>query len=1089
VSAPTGAVKFTVKSDSQELEVTADETQVTQSGATLEFGYTNATTGTNQYISCVLLDGDDVVAYYGKLADSSSDASGNLSIPLEDVANGTYTLQIFSEEANGDNFTDFCSEPVSMTLNVTDGVGEVSDFGGTELDTTAPVLSVGSADRTASAAAEVSFSSDKAGTYYWQIDGAAPASAAALVNGGASSDTLISGVNTKEHTGLAEGAHTIYIAAKDAAGNVSNILTISIPAYGVVQEQFTLAPGGTYYFDLSAQGMPGTVNTALPDTTLKWAPFTYAGTVNAYSLDAGSSNVTDASDSAVASDRSLFVADYNISHTISWDELKNDTDGDFIFGKAYSSGGVDYNLRSLSAGSATNGQSEDNDRGTPGTNEWDQLLNKNGAFIKNWSGIFSWGQDTASHLTFNRAFRGYIFARVWESDGNKIANPYQGWRPALEIRNPDTLGPDGLKTVTYDMDGNGTLGAGALASATVVYTGSFTLPEITEENGFNYTGSAGPLGWYDGSTFYESGTVLDSLASGTTLTAGVTPTVFADSITVTATGGADSVQVESTLQMLADVLPANATDRGVTWSVTNGTGSATINSAGLLKATGVGTITVTATAYDGYGDITITVTAPVTTYTVTFNSNGSVYTTKTVNAGQSIGSAAWPADPTRNSYIFAGWFTGENGTGTQFTSTTPIDAAMTVYAKWTYSGGGGSPSDDGGTSSATPTYNAEVNTGSVSNTTLPVNVDKNRGTASIDLGSQKLTSAGTVITIPSIPDVGTYSVGIPAADLSAAEGQGMLTLNTDAGSVTVSSNMLTGVDGINGSKAQISVGQGDKSTLPADVKAAIGGRPLIQLTLSVDGKQTDWSNPDAPVTVRIPYTPTTAELQNSESIVIWYIDGNGNAVSVPNGRYDVATGTVVFSTTHFSDYAVVYNKVSFDDVSDTAWYSDAVGFISARGITTGTGNCCYSPDVKLTRGEFIVMLMRAYNIAPDEIPTENFSDAGSTYYTSYLATAKRLGISAGIGNNLLAPEQAITRQEMFTLLYNTLKVIGQLPEGSSSKTLTDFTDAGQIDSWAEDAMTLLVETETVRGHNGALTPLSTTTRAEMAQVLYNLFAK
>jgi hypothetical protein len=176
----------------------------------------------------VLLSGGNV-AYYGKLKDSSTNASGNLNIPLAGVANGTYTLQIFSEEANGQSYTDFCSEPVTMTLEVNGGVGTVSDFGGT-IDTTAPVLSAGSAVRTASAAADVSFTSSEEGTYYWQIDGTAPASADALVNSGASSETLVSGVNTKEYTGLTEGPHTVYIAARDAAGNVSNMLTITIPA-------------------------------------------------------------------------------------------------------------------------------------------------------------------------------------------------------------------------------------------------------------------------------------------------------------------------------------------------------------------------------------------------------------------------------------------------------------------------------------------------------------------------------------------------------------------------------------------------------------------------------------------------------------------------------------------------------------------------------------------------------------------------------------------------------------------------------------------------------------------------------------------
>lgn len=259
--------------------------------------------------------------------------------------------------------------------------------------------------------------------------------------------------------------------------------------------------------------------------------------------------------------------------------------------------------------------------------------------------------------------------------------------------------------------------------------------------------------------------------------------------------------------------------------------------------------------------------------------------------------------------------------------------------------------------------------------------------------------------------------------------------------------------------------------------------------MTIDGKQTEWNNPAAPVTVSIPYTPTVEELNKSDSIVVWYIDGGGNLVSIPNGHYDPTTGTVTFSTTHFSNYAVGYNKVSFNDVSVNAWYNKAVSFIAAREITTGTGNGRYNPESKLTRGEFIVMLMRAYGISPDVNPTDNFSDAGNTNYAGYLAAAKRLGISTGVGNNQYAPGQEITRQEMFTLLYNALKVIGQLPQGDSGRTLSDFTDAGQISTWAQDAMRLLVETGTIGGDAARLAPASTTTRSEMAQVLNNLLAE
>jgi len=388
-----------------------------------------------------------------------------------------------------------------------------------------------------------------------------------------------------------------------------------------------------------------------------------------------------------------------------------------------------------------------------------------------------------------------------------------------------------------------------------------------------------------------------------------------------------------------------------------------------------------------------------------------------------------------------------------------------------------------------PEYKADVQAGGGSASTLPVTVNEGEGSASVDTGAQALTALGAVVSIPAVPDAGTYIIGIPVPDLSTTERQGSLTVETRTGSITVPSNMLTGVGGADGSKAQIAIGEADKERLPGDARAAIGDKPVIKLTLSVDGRQTDWSNPEAPVTVGIPYTPTAEELINPESIVIWYIDGSGNIVTIPDGRYDAASGTVIFSTTHFSDYAVVFNSVAFSDVAADAWYNRAVSFIASRNITDGTGSGNFSPDAQPTRGEFIVLLMRACAIAPDENPVDNFSDAGSTYYTNYIAAAKRLGVSTGVGDNRFEPDSPITRQEMFAMLYNALKALDKLPRGDSGRALSDFSDSGSVADYAQEAITFLVSAGIIRGSNGLMTPAATTTRAEIAQVLYTLLAR
>jgi hypothetical protein len=179
----------------------------------------------------------------------------------------------------------------------------------------------------------------------------------------------------------------------------------------------------------------------------------------------------------------------------------------------------------------------------------------------------------------------------------------------------------------------------------------------------------------------------------------------------------------------------------------------------------------------------------------------------------------------------------------------------------------------------------------------------------------------------------------------------------------------------------------------------MGDRPLRSLTLYLDGAHTPWNNPLAPVFIRIPHSPTAAEAAADESLVIWHVDDDGGTTPVPSGRYDAETGGMTFRTTHFSDFATVLNEVRFRDVSDASWYGRAVRFIAARGITLGDGLGHFMPSGQLTRGDFLVMLMRACDIAPDNASEDNFSDAGNNYQTGYLAAAKRLGLAKGVGDN------------------------------------------------------------------------------------------
>ena len=308
-------------------------------------------------------------------------------------------------------------------------------------------------------------------------------------------------VEIKIPSDIAPGDYTLKIFNEQYNGDyntdyASNFTDIALTVENQPDEQFTLAPGGRYYFDLSAMNISGTVNSNLPDSTLHYVPFTYVGTVNAYKLTSEMATTEEYAQKNKYP-HSLFIADYAVTHTVSWDDLNT---AGLIFGKNYASGGVDYTLRTPSAGSDCTGL-DDSQRGVPQSNEWDRILNKDSSYIKNWNGIYSWGQDTTRYNSSLRAVRGYDSGRRWNDDDATDSLPLVGFRPVLEVLNPDTLSSDGLKVVTLDL-GGGTLGGSSEDIQIVVKSSeSFAAPAsdgITRPDGntgsyFMWLGSNGKL--------------------------------------------------------------------------------------------------------------------------------------------------------------------------------------------------------------------------------------------------------------------------------------------------------------------------------------------------------------------------------------------------------------------------------------------------------------------------------------------------------------------------------------------------------------------------------------------------------------------
>ena len=429
-------------------------------------------------------------------------------------------------------------------------------------------------------------------------------------------------------------------------------------------EQFTLASGGRYYFDLSAMDIPGTVNSNLPDSTLHYVPFTYAGTVDAYVLKPASNHVEDSSEQAsvtkdknaqygYAYEHSLFIADYRVTTNISWIDLNN---AGFIFGKTNTAGGINYTLRAPTMGSIYKSPM----RGAPANNEWDQILAKNSDFIKeldnNRNISLFWGQDTSRSYDFNirKTTRNSVnnFMGTTESSSYGIC-----FRPVLEVMNPDTLGSDGLKAVTLDL-GGGKLGNSSEDIQIIVKNGStFTAPAsdgLTRPDG----NTDSYFMWLDGNgTSYEPGGSVP--ADVTELTVQWTAPTYA--VTLNTNGGtiADGKDVTGYTYGVGATLPTDVTRTGYTfkgwYDNENLTGSP-----------------VTAIGGAETGNKEYWAKWEINQYTITFDTNGgSEIAPITQDYGTKITA---PDNPTRKGYTFKGW-------DKEIPETMPAEN-ITITARW-----------------------------------------------------------------------------------------------------------------------------------------------------------------------------------------------------------------------------------------------------------------------------------------------------------------------------------------------------------------------------------------------------------------------
>ena len=905
-------------------------------------------------------------------------------------------------------------------------------------------------------------------------------------------------VEIKIPSDIAPGDYTLKVFNEQYNGDyktdyASNFTDIALTVENQ-PEQFTLASGGRYYFDLSAMDIPGTVNSNLPDSTLHYVPFTYAGTVDAYVLKPASNHVEDSSEQAsvtkdknaqygYAYEHSLFIADYRVTTNISWIDLNN---AGFIFGKTNTAGGINYTLRAPTMGSIYKSPM----RGAPANNEWDQILAKNSDFIKeldnNRNISLFWGQDTSRSYDFNirKTTRNSVnnFMGTTESSSYGIC-----FRPVLEVMNPDTLGSDGLKAVTLDL-GGGKLGNSSEDIQIIVKNGStFTAPAsdgLTRPDG----NTDSYFMWLDGNgNSYEPGGSVP--ADVTELTVQWTAPTYA--VTLNTNGGtiADGKDVTGYTYGVGATLPTDVTRTGYTFKGWYDNENLTGNP-------------VTAIGDTETGNKEYWAKWEANTYTVTFDPNGGSVDPVAATTDSSGKLSSLPIPTHGGNYRFDGWYTAQTG-GIKVTLNQVYTANTTLYAYWIYTGGSSSSKDrddPSGNAFITDRPNKDNPTTPTTAKSNPVKVDS-KGNAVItrsivadvisvaqsDSIKHGNTKNGIAVVVPVEISKALAGVQITlkadALDKLVSSGVKRFTIDTD--SMADFGFMLDTLKELNRQTTGDLILKMKKTAVTSqEAETAIGNRPVYDITLweVKNGKETAVNLSGKTVSIAIPYTP--AKNEQPDNLYAVYVDENGNVQWISKSSYNMDQKAVIFAAEHFSIYGIGYkNQIpAFTDVNNH-WAKDNMLFVVSRGLLSGTSATTFSPNTGMTRGMFVTALGRLAGVDPTDYQASRFTDVKEdAYYAPYVNWAAKTGVVSGTTDTAFAPDTNINREQMAVIMKNYATKLGY----TIPKTLevVNFADSAGISSWAKEAVKSMQQAGILAGKtNNCFDPAGTATRAEVATVL------
>lgn len=408
--------------------------------------------------------------------------------------------------------------------------------------------------------------------------------------------------------------------------------------------------------------------------------------------------------------------------------------------------------------------------------------------------------------------------------------------------------------------------------------------------------------------------------------------------------------------------------------------------------------------------------------------------------------------------------TAENGTLTVSNPSSGGSSGLTVTVP---------VSSDAGSANVSATVSGATASVTVTDSQLKAVIDsaKQTGTVTVDVSGLKNvstakipakvvsetadsdTATGLKVSLP------TGSVTLDGAAVESLKGEGDITISVE----NVKTSSLT--------ETQKNV-LGDKldSAVVVDVNVLMGG---IKVSDFGGGR----------LTVSFPYTTKAGE--ETERLTIWYINAKG-AIENVGGHYDAAKGCFVFTTTHLSQYVLVYDEAvtnPFIDVLEGSYYYDAVLWAASKGITTGVTENTYAPDGICTRAQTVTFLWRAMGSPAPKASNCQFTDVRTdAYYYKAVLWAAEKGITLGTSDTSFSPDETVTRAQTVTFLWRA----AEKPTQSAENPFGDV----EVGAYYENAVLWAVARKITEGTAaGEFSPTDGCTRAQIVTFLWRYMGK